>query len=41
MSEQSSASERIALIEQLPMVMVVTPCRTDSPSAGAAMSSAS
>jgi hypothetical protein len=41
MSEQSSGSDRIALIEQLPTVTVVTPWRTDSPSAGAAMSSAS
>ena len=40
-SLQSSASERIALIEQLPAAIVVTPCRTDSLSDGAAMSSAS
>ncbi len=29
-SEQSSGSERIVLIEQLPTVTVVTPCRIDS-----------
>jgi hypothetical protein len=41
MSEQSSGSERIALMEQLPTVTVVTPWRMDSESDGAARSSAS
>ena len=41
MSEQSSASERMALMEQLPTVTVVTPWRMDSESEGAARSSAS
>ena len=41
MSEQSSGSERIALMEQLPTVTVVTPWRMDSESEGAASSSAS
>lgn len=40
-SEQSSASASTMLMEQEPMVTLVTPWRTDSFSAGAAITSAS
>jgi len=40
-SEQSSGSDKMVLMEQLPTVTVVTPWRIDSVSDGAARSSAS